>query len=347
MRVLREGASVEVRRALAREHGVGERTLRNWMRSPPGRWGRPPERPERVAAAMEACRGVLDLQRYGVGWEKTWKLLGGRDAPCSQYRVQECVAALKEAREAERAWLRTLARVSVRVCLGEVVWGLDETHLCRLEGGEAVLGLVVRELASTRTLLVSVGPATTAEGLIRALEYLRLARGALPLVMCMDNGSAMKSELVAMYLAFHEVVVLRNVPHVSQHNAATERGHRELKEACGLGKGVVLHGHEEAARRMAEAVALVDGTRPVKTRGMRTPVAVDNEMPRWYPRVDRSAFYQAACRAVREAVQGCRNDRERRKAERRVLLDLLEDLALIERTRGGVPLRDGNWKTLP
>jgi hypothetical protein len=331
----------------ARALGVTVRELWNWEHLPQGRPGRPPDPPELVAAAMEACRTVLEEQRYGVGWEKTWQLLGGPDSGYSQYRVQECVADLKEAREAERALLRTLARVSVRVCLGEVVWGLDETHLGRLGDGQAVLGLVVREIASTRTLLVSVGPAATAEDLIRALEHLRLARGGLPLVLCLDNGPAMKSELVAMYLAFHEVVALRNVPYVSQHNAATERGHRELKEACGLGRGVLLHGHAEAAARVAEAVELVDERRPVASRGMRTPLAMDEETPRWYHRIDRGAFYAAACRAIREAVQGCSNDRERRKAEREAILRTLERFALIERTRGGAPLRDVNRKSLP
>ena len=343
---LREGryAGRGERSVLARALSMTVRQMHNWEHGSPGRVGRPPDPPQLVAEAMEACRRVLEAQRYGVGWSKVWDALDGR---FSKYRVQECVADLKEAREADRRLLATLARVSVRVCLGEVLWGLDETHLGRLEDGDAVLGLVVREVASTRTLLVSVGPAATAEDLIRALEHLRAVRGELPLVICMDNGPAMKSELVALYLAFHEVVVLRNLPYVSEHNAATERGHLELKEACGLGRGVILHGHHEAARKMAEAVDLVNERRPVATRGMRTPVAVDEETPRWYHRIDRRAFYEAACRAIREAVQGCKSDRERRKAEREAILRTLEDFALIERTRGGAPLRDVNRNSIP
>ena len=336
VRMLRAGVSAAVRRALAEEHGVTLRTLRNWLRRPPGRAGRPPQRPELVREATEACRMVLEEQRYGVGWEKTWRLLGGR---FTKYRVQECVADLKEEHQARRALLATLARVSVRVRLGDVLWGLDETHLGRLQDGEVVLGVVVREVASTRTLVVSVGPASTAEDLVRVLEHLRLARGGLPLVLGLDNGPAMKSELLEHYLRFHEVVVLRNLPYVSQHNAATERGHRELKEACGLGRGVVLSSRAEAARAIAEAVVLVNERRPVATRGMRTPTAVDAQTPRWYASVDRRAFYEAACRAIREAVQGCKSDRERRKAEREAILSVLEDRALIFRTRGGAPIR--------
>jgi hypothetical protein len=329
---------------LARGYAVTVRDLWNWEHGTPGTPGRPPDPEALVREAMEACRAVLEDQKYGVGWRKVWELLGGG---LSKYRVQECVADLKEAREAQRSLLATMARVSVRVALGDVLWGLDETHLGRLGDGEAVLGVVVREVASTRTLLVSVGPAATAEDLVRCLEHLRAVRGELPLVLCIDNGPAMKSELVALYLRFHEVVALRNVPYVSEHNAATERGHRELKEACGLGKGVVLGSLEEAAEAMAAAVELVNERRPVTTRGMRTPVAVDRETPRWYPRIDRRAFYEAACRAIREAVQGCKNARERRKAEREAILSTLEDFALISRTRGGAPITSSNRKSFP
>lgn len=38
-------------------------------------------------------------------------------------------------------------------------------------------------------------------------------------------------------------LALRNVAYVSQHNATVERGHRDIKKACGLGKGVILRGH--------------------------------------------------------------------------------------------------------
>ena len=156
VRMLRSGVSAAVRRALAEEHGVDPRTLRNWLRRPPGQVGRPPDPPELVREATEACRRVLEEQRFGIGWEKTWRLLGGR---YSKYRVQECVADLKEEYRAGRALLAALARVSVRVRLGDVLWGLDETHLGRLQDGEAVLGVVVREVAGPCAVRGCQGPA--------------------------------------------------------------------------------------------------------------------------------------------------------------------------------------------
>lgn len=321
---------------LARGLAVTVRELWNWEHRPPGKVGRPPRPDALVREATAACRAVLEAQGYGTWWKKVWHATGRR---YTKTLVQECSATLKDEHAARERLIAALARVSVRVHLGDVLWSLDETHLGRLEAGDAVLGLVVREVASTRTLVVSVGPACTAEDLIRALEHLRLVRGELPLVLCIDNGPAMKSELLEHYLRFHEVVALRNVAYVSQHNATVERGHRDIKEACGLGKGVILHGHVQAAVAVAQAVEQVDERRLVASRGMKTPVAVDNETPRWYPRIQRRAFYEAACRAIGKAVQGCKSDRERRKAERDAILSVLEDFALISRTRGGVPLR--------
>lgn len=329
---------------LARGYAVTVRELWNWEHHPPGKLGRPPRPDALVQAAMAECRAVLDAQGYGTWWKKVWAATGGR---YSKTLVQECAATLKDEHEAQGRLLAALARVSVRVHLGDVLWSLDETHLGRIEDGEAVLGLVVREVASTRTLVVSVGPAATAEDLIRVLEHLRAVRGELPLVISMDNGPAMKSDLVAHYLAFHEVVALRNVAHVSQHNATVERGHRDLKEASGLGKGVLLHSHAEAAAAMIPAVEQVNERRLVATRGMRTPAAVDTETRRWYSAVERGAFFAAACRAIQRAVQGCKSDRERRKAERDAILAVLEDHALISRTRGGAPLLDVNRKSFP
>lgn len=333
--MLREGVSPEVRRALAREHGKSLRTLRNWRRGPAGRWGRPPRPEALVKEARADCDRELLARGYGRWWKTIWERMGGK---YTQALVREVVTDLKDEYKARERLLRTLARMSVKAFFGDVLWSLDETHLGRLEDGDAVLGLVVREVASTRTLIVSVGPAATAEDLIRALEVLRISRGGLPLVIGIDNGPAMKSELVELYLRFHEVVPLRNLPYVSEHNACVERGHRDIKEMSGLGKGVVLGDYTEAAAALAPALTELNECRPVASRGWRTPAAVDTETPRWYASVDRKAFYEAACRAMRQAAQGCRNDRERRKAEREAVLQTLENFALIQRTRGGVPI---------
>lgn len=332
------------RAVLARGLAVTVRDLWNWEHLPQGRPGRPRRSEALVRAAMADCRAEMERQGYGVRWSKVHEGLGRR---YSTALVQECVYELKDAHRAGEELLRRLARVSVRVALGDVLWSVDETHLGRLEGGEAVMGVVVREVASTRTLVVSVGPEATAEDLVGTLEGLRVARGELPLVIAMDNGPAMKSEVVADYLAFHEVVALRNVAHVSRHNAWVERGHRDLKQESGLGRGVVLRDAREAAVALGPAVERLNEHRLVATRGMRTAAAVDEALPRGYHAVDRHAFFEAACSASSKAAKGRANDRERRKAEREAILRTMERFGLISRTRGGAPIPSVNRKSIP
>ncbi len=321
------------RAVLARGYAVTVRDLWNWEHLPQGKPGRRPRAPEVVEAAMAACRTVLAGLRYHVGWRKVHDAVRLPKA-----LVQKCVKALKASHRAAVDHVRRLCRMGVRMLLGDALWSLDETHLGRLEDGDAVLGLVVREVASTRTLVISVGPAATERDLIRALEHLRAVRGELPLVVAMDNGPPMKGGLFAAYLTFHEVVALRNVAYVSQHNSWVERGHRDLKEVSGLGKGVVLCHAREAVEPLQDAVDHLDGTVPLTTRDMKTAVAVDRETPRWYASVDRSVFFRAVLEAVQKAVKGCRNDRERRKAEREAILCTMERFGLIQRTRGGAPI---------
>jgi transposase InsO family protein len=329
-----------------------------------------------VAEAREACRRELDRQGWEVGWEKVYAGLPPRedvpreasnplrDGPeplrkagsrrgkrgsvsplaalpprkYSQALVRECVQDLKAMGRSVDRLLLEVARSSVRVLLRGALWTLDETHLGRLLDGMEVSGLLIRDVASTRTLLASVGPAASGADLVAALEHLLKTRGELPLVLGEDNGPPMKDERVAAWCAEHQVVILRSRPHVSTDNPAVEHGHREIKEVGGLGKGVLLWSDEEAAERLERAVACVDGRRLRTTRGFQTAEALDRTMPRWYPAVDRRTFYEAACRAIREAVQECQDAGERRLAERRAIFETMERFGLIQWTRGGCSL---------
>lgn len=57
-----------------------------------------------------------------------------------------------------------------------------------------------------------------------------------------------------------------------------------------------------------------------------------------YTREYREAFYDAVCRAQKEAVQGLKGARARRLAERRVIFNTLVSFGLAGINRGGRPL---------
>ncbi len=299
-----------------------------------------------MAEATEACRRELGHQGWHVGWTKVHAGLRHGGGAYRKALVRECVTTLKAERRAATRSEAALRREGTEVLARDALWSLDETHLGRLANAKAVLGLVAREVASTATLCVSVGGAATERDVVAMLESLRLTRG-LPLALAMDNGSAMSGGFLACYLDFHGVVVLRNLPYVSRHNPWVERGHRELKEEAGLGRGVVVRDRGEAVERLAAAVERVDGARLRTTRGMRTARAMDAAMPLWYDRIDRRRFVEAVRRAAAEAVKGCRSDRERRRAGREAVLQTLERFALIHRTRGAGDRPPGDRKSFP
>jgi hypothetical protein len=70
-------------------------------------------------------------------------------------------------------------------------------------------------------------------------------------------------------------------------------------------------------------------------------------MPRWYTRVSRESFHQAACSAIEKAVQGQRTARARRRAEREAIYATLEHFGLVRRTRGGAPITPVEGEDFP
>ncbi|MCB9915606.1 MAG: transposase family protein [Planctomycetes bacterium] len=155
-----------------------------------------------------------------------------------------------------------------------------------------------------------------------------------PLVLQTDNGSAYVSELVAAWCARHGVLQLLSLPHTPQHNGAAEHGMRELKEESLLGKGVRVLDIEAARARLLAARDKLDGHRLRRTRGWKTAVEADRDHPPWSTLITRLDFLQnVACRMPRALLDSL-GGRARRRAVRAAILDALEDLSVIKRTRG-------------
>ena len=74
------------------------------------------------------------------------------------------------------------------------------------------------------------------------------------------------------------------------------------------------------------------------SRGWRTARECGEQMGRWYTRVCRGRFHQAACSAIGKALQGQATARARRRAEREAIYATLERFGLVRRTRGGAPI---------
>ena len=316
---------------------VAPRTVRRWKAAaagPRARLGRPPLRPD--PDAVWAIARAWRAQGRSVGWRPVWRAL----AHLSRLLVQRIVAELKRRRRARHARRETRLRQTLHVAGRDVLWSLDATHLGRDGDGQEVQGQAVRDVSSLRTLALSVGDVVDTDDAIAVVD--RAARehgGKYPLVLVSDNGSPYVSERFEELLREHGVTHLLSLPHTPRHNPWVERGHRDLKDESGLGRGIIVQSHDDAARRLAAALERVDGHRLRATLGYRTARAVDAELAVPYDDTVRERLMQLVAQRVEDGLPDHETKRARRVLRREAVLASLEELGMIERTRGGRPLR--------
>jgi len=307
--------------------------------------GRPPPSAEKRAQAEAAVAAQWAKQGRTSGWRPLARALQGR-VPVGL--VRSSLRALKAKQRKKEQGEGASRRVSTTVHARDALWSRDGLHLAHAREGKQEASLV-REVASTRTLAVSVGGAATGASVLALLEQAREQRGGLPLVLALDNGTENTARAVAAYLERERVVPLFNLKATPQHNSWIERGMRDYRGEADLPARVprsrpraarpraatVLR---DAARELERARRTLDEHRLRASRGWRTAIAVDAALPPWYAFVSREDFHAMACRAIAKAVQGCNTKRARRLAEREAVFRTLEHFGLVTRTRGGVPL---------
>lgn len=219
------------------------------------------------------------------------------------------------------------------VLASNVIWTQDSTHLGRI-GFQARQAEVLKDRGPLRTVGLSVGRNATGRDVIDLFEAMKHVRG-LPLVAAMDNGPIYVCDEVVEYFQRERMVLLRSRTYTPQDNGAAEVGIGELKAVAGLGKGVQLQTTADTAAKLLAACETLDRNRPRVSKGYRTAMQLDYEMPRWYGRVYRDDFYRQAQNAMQSAAQDGMTARERRHAEREAIYSTLESFGLVKRTRGG------------
>lgn len=298
--------------------------------------------------AAKKIREQLEVQGFTAGWRSVSKAL--KEVPTRL--VQKLVPVCKAGDRARRARAAAAQRVSVRVHQRDAVWSIDATHLGR-DGEEAQQGEVIKDLATTRVVGVSLGSVATGADVVRILEQSKAERGAVPFVLCHDNGKAYCCGLVSRWCRENGIVELLNEPHTPQHNAACERGIGELKEECVLGSGCKLEriqgrlwvgdaelwGAPRWCRDVQAALQRLNRGRLRGSRGYKTAEQLDRETPSAESWACRESFHQAACSAIEDAVRDACTARARRRATREAIYRTLERFGMVTRTRGGVLIR--------
>jgi transposase InsO family protein len=290
-------------------------------------------------------REQLYVQGFSAGWRPVDHAL--TDVPTRL--VQELMSICKVRERARRARAAQARRVSVKVHKRDALWSVDATHLGRA-GDEAQQAEVVKELATTRVVGVSLGCVATGEDVVRLLTQSVRDRGVAPFVLCHDNGKAYCCGLVSRWCAENGVVELVNEPRTPQHNAACERGIGELKAECDLGSGreltalqervwlgqVELQSGAQWCRDVQAAMQRLNCGRLRGSRGYKTAEQLDRETPSAESWACREDFHRMACSAIDEAVRDARGARARRRATREAIYRTLERFGMVTRTRGGV-----------
>jgi hypothetical protein len=273
---------------------------------------------------------VLERLGFGLGERKVHRALHGR---YSLYQVRKVLKQLKAKWRSRGRRLREAARKRVCVLARGTIWSLDGTHLGRDAWGTAAVAELVRDVASTKTLGVSIGPPPDSQEVVVLLQRVVEATGEAPLVLSADNGSE-NLDAVVEWCREQGVVLLRNLPHTPQHNPWVEHGNGEIKAHSGVGKGLHIPKVRDLTDLLRHALDLIDGGIPRSTRGWLTARDAYNALPAAQDLVDRAGFVQEAHCAIREAVQDCHSWREERLATREAILQVLERHGMVTRTRG-------------
>ena len=334
---------------------VAPRTLRKWRDQdgalPP--MGRPRQAEETWRAAVVPVARAWQSQGWSSGRPCVLEALKRAGIKIPVTIVRELLRELKARRKRVLVRRRAQEMQHVEVRARDALWSEDATHLGRDEQGK-VEALAVKDAGTTTSIEQSIGGPSCGPDVLALLVRAKLVRGALPLVLGVDNGPANKNELVLSWLRSERVIVLWNVPHTPQHNPWAESFNGELKcELDALGELVVqvadrsegpvslsepgVSATKRHFRACIPRVARLLNGRVRPSRGGFTAAQLDRILPHAEDLVDRARFYDTACAAIRRAVHGIDDPRARRRAEREAILCTLEQFGLVTRTRGRRP----------
>ena len=299
---------------------------------------RRPGRPRLTEEQREEARVLvhveLERQGWGAGEEPIWR---GLHQAIPLLRVRAALKELKAERRAAEREHRERNRTSMHVHASDTLWSIDATQVGRDGDGAAVQAEVLRDVASTRTLDIVVGPAAHGEDVVAQLDRAAEEPGGAPLVLASDNGAAYRSSAVAKWCAENGVVQLFSEPRTPQHNAWAEHGIRELKEDARIDAAGLVLDTDLIRTRLEQSRARLDENRLRATRDWTTAIQWDKAAPHWSAFTGRRAFLEMVTCGINSSVLDSLSSRAHRRAIREAILGALERTCAITRTRGRPP----------
>ncbi|MBL7663534.1 MAG: DDE-type integrase/transposase/recombinase [Bacteriovoracaceae bacterium] len=316
---------------LASSLGVSSRTLRNWKRK--ALEGRSPKIGRPTYTTKQRRNALIlvsrELKRQGnAGGPAVYSVLKGK---VQRRLVNEFVARIKARERKIKSEFLKHNRTSIQVLRKDVIWSQDGTHIGRLKG-KAIEAQVIKDRATLKTVGIQVGVTATEKDVLNQLQDMKKAR-ALPLVWMTDNGSAYIGKELKEFLRDEQVVHLKSVPRVPQHNAAAERAMYELKKASLLGKMVVLESINEGFERITKAAETINACRPRMSKGYKTAKELEVELKSFHDKIDRETFY-LMCMKELNLIDERHEKRCAVMMKRNAVFTMLSELELININRG-------------
>lgn len=332
---------------VARALNVSTRVVRHWAEQAdrtPARIGRPPHPPEALRKALKCVRRIMRKHGRSVGEPKVMKILGDERLPLRLVRY-----ALKcwKAYDGRQAMARRGAkRQSLRISTSGAVLSIDAAQAGRL-GSAALHLLQAVDGATGATCAARVGRGPTSETVVALLESVPAAGLPVPIAVFHDGGSENVNSEVRAWARREQVVLVRSRPHTPQHNPWVERKHRSVRELLELRASTPLESPGALVANLSRALDVLDvHRRPCAGPLDRSHPGRDDTVtqlgggkgspPRYSP-AWREAVYRAAESARESARTSCARARDRPMAERKAVLNVLEQYGVLSVVRGAAP----------
>lgn len=300
------------RRIVAQALDVSDRTLRSWQLG---------LEEEKVKGRRPNAKKWSELILIGREWRRQG-FTGSRPIiqalPGIRVRlIREVVAQLKKKRKNRANWKLRKVRIRIDVKEAGTVAAMDGATVRR---GEDLI--VVRDRGSLSIKINECGSSLSSKNTLEMLQEMK-QKDEIPLVLCTDNGSPFCANTVKAFLEKHQVIHLRSLPHVPQHNGSAESAVKEVKELA------------KSGLKLLDIIKILNQRRKRRQLNWKTADEFYSENYIAYNRETREQFYAATKLAIKEAMLGTKNGYERRKAEREAILTTMERFKLITITRGG------------
>ena len=319
--VVRRQVGLKLRRApygsqvlLAETLQVTTRTLRTWKAHCEKEIKRPGPKPKRPEF-RELLIIAREWQRQAYPGSKVIE----KALPSLRVRlIRDVIRELKLKKNKRYRRIRQKNRKTVLVKAPGLITAMDAATI-KEHGGDFI---VHRDRASLSTNVNRCeGRHHHSSDVLVTLETMK-NENKLPLVLQTDNGSPFCSREVKAYLKQNQVIHLKSLPHVPQHNGSGENAVGNLK--CVVSAGLSPE---------VSCTALNNNRLRAKL-GFKTPHEVEKMFSMQCKENIRTQFYNDVSSAINESQLGTKTAYEKRKREREAILATLEKHSFITIIRG-------------